>query len=71
MRDLDEIVDLYALLNPRPPKPGAVKCGVRTDLDVVVDLNNPELWDFFVAILHKFEPETVCSDDRTPVNNHA
>src|SRR6266498_6068845 len=71
MRDLDEIVDLHALLNPSAPEAGAIDSRIRADFDVVIDLDNPELRNFFVPILHKFESETVRSDDRAAVNDHA
>ena len=57
VRDLHEIVDLDALLNPSPAKPRAINSRVRADLDVVVDLNDAELLNFLLAAIDHFETE--------------
>jgi len=46
VRDLNEIVDLDSFLNPGSSEARAVDSRVRTDLDIVIDLDNPELRDF-------------------------
>ena len=71
MRNLHEIVDLDALLNPGPAKPRAIDSCVRADLDVVVDLDNPELLNFLVAAIDHFETKAVSSDHSAAVNDYA
>src|SRR5262249_14359729 len=70
VRDLDEIVDFHAFLNPGSAKPGAVDRCVRADLYIVVDLNDPDLLDLFVPAIDKFESETVRANHRAAMNNH-
>ena len=70
VRDLNEIVDLDPLLNPGSSEPGAIDSCVRADFDIVIDLDNPELRDFLVAVLDEFEPETVRSDHGAAVDDH-
>src|SRR4030095_6944949 len=71
VRDLYEIVDLNALLDPCPAKPRAIHGGVCADLDVVVDLDNSELLNFLVAAIDDFETKAVSSDNSASVNNPA
>src|SRR6266850_7400608 len=71
VRDLHEIINFYALLDPRPAKPGAVNCCVRADLDVVVDLDNPELLNFLLAAIGHFETKPVSSDNGAAMNDYA
>src|SRR5215475_6864070 len=71
VRDLDEIIDLHALLDPCPAKSGAIDSCVRADLDVVVDLDNPELLNFMVAAIGYFETKTIRSDNSAAVNDYA
>jgi hypothetical protein len=59
------------LLNPRPSESGAINCRVGTDLDIVVDLNDTELLNFFLPSVDHFKTETVRSDNGTTVNDHA
>jgi hypothetical protein len=70
VRDLNEIVDLDPFLNPGSSEPGAIDSRVRAYLDIVIDLDNPELRDFFVAFLHQFETETVRPDHGAAVDNY-
>src|SRR5215831_1749599 len=70
VRDLYEIVDLHALLDPCPAKPRAIDGGVRADLDVVVDLDKSELLNFLVAALDHLETKAVSSYNSAAVNNH-
>src|SRR4249919_2011431 len=71
MRDLHQIINLHALLDPRPAKPRAIDCRVCADLDVVVDLNNSKLLDFLVAAIDHFETKSVRSDHSAAVNDYA
>src|SRR5207247_263846 len=70
VRNLHEIVDLHALLNPRPAKTRAINCGVRADLNIIVDLNNPELLNFFVLAIYHLKSETIRANHCTAVNDH-
>src|SRR5437899_2288375 len=70
VRDLHEIVDLYALLNPGPAKTSAVDGRVRADFDIVIDLDNPELRNFLVLVIHHLKSKTVRADHHAAVNNH-
>src|ERR1041385_1107004 len=70
VRDLHEIINLYALLNPRPAEPRAINRGIRADLDVVIDLNNPELLDFLLPAIDPLETKSVGADHRAAMNNH-
>ncbi len=70
VRHLNKIVDLDPFLNPGSSEAGAIDSRVRADLDIVIDLDNPELGDFFVAVLHEFEPETVRSDHGAAMDDY-
>jgi len=70
VRDLNEIVDLDSFLNPGSSEAGAIDSRVRSDLDIVIDLDNPELRDFFMAVLHELEAETVRSDHGAAVDDY-
>jgi len=71
MRDLHQIINLHALLDPSPTKPRAINSCVRADLDIVVDLNNTELLNFLVAPIDHFETKAVSSDHSAAVNDYA
>ena len=71
VRDLHEIVDLYAFLNPGPAKTGPVDGRVRADLDIVVDLNNAELLNLLLSAIDHFKTKTVRTDDCAAVNDYA
>ena len=71
MRDLHEVIDLDAFLNPRTAKPGPVNRRVRADLDIVIDLNKSELLKFFLAAIDHLKSKSVCANHRAAVNNHA
>src|SRR5262249_13998628 len=57
--------------NPGPAKTRAVHRRVRADLNVVVNLDNPELLNFLVPTIDHFETEAVSSDHSAAVNNYA
>src|SRR5882724_6435599 len=71
MRDLHEIVDFDTLLNPRPAKTSTINRRVRADLDIVVDLNNSELLDFFLAAIDHLKSKAVRANDRAAMNDHS
>src|SRR5260370_941432 len=71
VRDLHEIVDLNALLDPGPTESSSINGCVCPDLDVVVDLNNSELRNFLVTAFDEFEPKAIRADHCTAVNNDA
>ena len=69
--DLHEVVDLGAGADPGPSEAGAIHATVRADLDVVVDLDDPDLLDLFVAAFDEFEAEPVGADDDSAVEDDA
>src|SRR5262245_4629274 len=71
VRDLHEIVDLHALLNPCSAKTRAIDSGVRADLDIVVNLDNPELLNFLLASFDHFETKPIRTDNSAAVNDYA
>src|SRR6266404_4299777 len=70
MRDLHEIVDLYTLLNPRPAKTSTINRRVCADFDIVVDLNNSKLLDFFLAAIDHLKSKAVRANDRAAMDDH-
>ncbi len=71
MRDLHEVVDLHALLDPGPAKPGAVNSRVCTDLDVIVDLHDPQLLNLLLSAIDHFKTKAVRTNDRAAVNDYS
>src|SRR5437762_9833052 len=70
MRDLHEVVDLHASLNPRPAKPGAINSRVRTDLDVVVNLHDAELLNLLLPAIDYFKAKSVRTNYRAAVDDY-
>src|SRR5207245_5790988 len=71
VRDLHEIVDLCSLLDPGSAKTGAIDSRVGADLDIIVDLYNSKLLNFFLAAIDHLESKSVGANYRTAVNDHA
>src|SRR5207247_636931 len=71
VRNLHEVVDLDVFLDPGSDKPRAFDRRVGADFHIVVDLHNPNLWNFSLAAVFEFKSETVCTDDCAAVNNDA
>src|SRR5205814_7233409 len=71
VRDLHKIVDLCSLLNPGSAKTGAIDGRVGADLDIIVDLYNSKLLNFFLAAIDHLESKSVGANYRTAVNDHA
>src|SRR5205814_7238570 len=71
VRDLHEIVDLCSLLDPGSAKTGAIDGRVGADLDIIVDLYNSQLLNFFLAAIDHLESKSVGANYRTAVNDHA
>src|SRR6266571_3160907 len=71
MRDLHEIVDLDTLLNPCPAKTSTINRRVRADLDIVINLNNSELLDFFLAAIDHLKSKAVRANDRAAMDDHS
>src|SRR5439155_7178898 len=63
VRDLHEIVDLHTLLNPGPAKPGAVDGRVCANLDIIIDLNDPELLNLLLPAIDHFKTKAVRAND--------
>jgi hypothetical protein len=69
VRNLHEIVDLHALLNPRSAKTRAINGRVCADLDIIVDLNDAELLNLLLPAINHFKTETIRTDHRAAVND--
>src|SRR5205823_3624485 len=68
--DLHEIIDLRALLNPRPSEPGAINGRVGADLDIIVDLNHPQLLNLLLLAIDHFKAKTVRANHYSTVNDN-
>src|ERR1700732_4856491 len=62
VRHLDQVVDLCALLDPRPPKSCSINRCISPDFDVVIDLNDADLWHFFILTFGRLESKTISSN---------
>ncbi len=71
MSDLNEIIDLYTFLDPSSSESGSVNRRVGANLHVVVDLDDADLRNFFVATVNQLKSETVRADNRAAVNDDA
>src|ERR1043165_9215061 len=69
MRDLYEIVDLHALLDPCPAETRTIDSGVRANLDIVVNLDNPDLLNLLLAAVDHFETKAIGSDNSAAVDD--
>src|SRR5947208_17077885 len=69
VRDLHEVINLDSLLDPGAAKTRAVDRRIGADLDVIVDLHDPDLRDFLVPARGHFESKTIRADDGPAVNN--
>src|SRR5439155_14969937 len=69
VRDLYKIVDLYAFLDPRPAKARAVDGGIRSDLNIIIDLNDPELLNLLLPAINHFKTETIRTYHCAAVND--
>src|SRR5690606_8601481 len=70
MRDLHKIIDLAALANDRVRQGAAINCGIRSDLNVVLDDDTPDLWVLFKALWSREKAETVLPHLRARMDNH-
>lgn len=70
MGDLDQIVDLGALLDDRLADGGSVDCDIRPKLNVILDRNSAELGNFIMLSLILHIAESVAPDHRAAVNDH-
>ena len=70
MGDLDQIVDLGALLDDRLTKCGSINRDIRPDLDVILDRDSPKLGNFVMLSLVLHIAESVASNHRAAVNDH-
>src|SRR2546430_7421360 len=59
VRDLHQIVDFDAFLNPRPPKSRAINRRVSSDLGVVVNLDDSDLRNLLISAVHEFKSEAL------------
>ena len=71
VRDLHEIIDLHALLDPRPAKPCAINRRVRSDLNIIVNLDDTELLNLLLPAVDHFKTEAVSANHRAAMNDHA
>src|SRR5262249_43052034 len=71
VRNLHEIIDLHALLNPCPAKPRTINSRVRADLNIIVNLDDAELLNFLLPAIDHLETKAIRSNYRAAVNDHA
>ena len=71
VRDLHKIINLHPLMNPGAAEARAINRRIRSDLDVIVNLDNPKLRDFLLLAIDHFETESVGADYCPAVNDHA
>src|SRR5437868_13721918 len=71
MRDVDQVIDLHTLLNPGATESSPIDCHICADLDIIIDLHNPNLRLFLMTTLFRFESKTVRPYDRTGVDDYA
>src|SRR5438552_18930345 len=62
VRDLHEVVDLHAFLDPSPAEPSAINRRVRADLYAVTALNDSESRHFRVPTIAHVESDTIRAD---------
>src|SRR5450755_896106 len=70
VRDLHEVIDLRAFFDPRAAEARAIDRRIRTNLDIVVDLDDSDLRNFFVPAFHDLETKSVCGHDCAAVQSH-
>mmetsp|Transcript_13957 Transcript_13957/g.38065 ORF Transcript_13957/g.38065 Transcript_13957/m.38065 type:complete len:520 (-) Transcript_13957:4331-5890(-) len=71
MGNLDEVVELDAVLDDGVAQRPTVDAGVGTNLDIVADADRAELLDLDVAVLAGREAEAVRADDHAAVHDAA
>ncbi len=69
MSNLNEVIDLYTFLDPRSSESSSVNRRVGANLYFVIDLDDADLWNFFVAAVNQFKSKTVRADNRATVND--
>src|SRR5690242_1367126 len=67
--NLHEIIDFHAFLDPGAAEPRAINRCVRADLDVVIDLDNPDLLKFLMPAVDHFETKAVGSNHSAAMND--
>ncbi len=71
MTNLNHVVYLRTTLNPSATKTGTVNTGIRTDLNVVVNLDNPYLRYLLVTLRTRIITKSVTPQDNTGVQYNA
>ena len=71
VRDLHEVINLDALLNPGAAKTRAVDRGIGANLDVIIDLHDANLRHLLVPGRGHFESKTIRADNGATVNDDA
>ena len=57
-------------LNPRPAEGRPIDAVARTDLYIIINLNDANLWDFVAASAIRDKTITITADDRTRMNRY-
>src|SRR5258705_9190259 len=70
MSEVHQVVNLHSLLNPGSSKPRPIDRYVSPDFNVIVDLNDSNLRDFFISAVRGFKSEAIRADGRPQVNHH-
>ena len=69
MGDLDQVIDLSALLDHRLADGGSINRNIGAEFDVILNRDPAELRNLIVPSLILHIAESVASDDRTAVND--
>jgi len=68
--NLNKIVDLDTLLDPRPSKPRAIHGRVCPDLHIVVNLDDPGLRNSLLTPVAKFIAKPIRSNHHSGLKDH-
>src|SRR5260370_7095858 len=70
MSEVHQVVNFHSLLNPGSSKPRPIDRYVSPDFNVIVDLNDSNLRDFFISAVRGFKSEAIRADVRPHPNHH-
>ena len=71
MTNLNKIIDLTALTNPSAAKARSINGGAGADFDIVVDLDNANLFNLEMPSLRELVTKAICAYRAAAVNDDA
>ena len=71
VRDLDKVIDLGPFPDPSAPKACAIDRGIGADLHIVIDLDDPNLWNLMLPTVLDFETKAIRAQNDTTVDDDA